>query len=522
MQLFFRYSFLLSMRIRLYCLPLYTIKTSMNKFLALTCAVVFLLKTVKAEIITYKAPESNLVNHTIKVDVRQGTGNWQPLDVYTADVAARFDAQRIIKKTAFTYFDCSGSVKLRVKLNLGNIKEVRIRPTAYGIKPEVKGNVVEFELNASQYVSLEVNGNIFENLQIFANPIENSRPTKADAQMLYFGPGIHKIGRMVIPSGKTVYVAGGAIVEGSFVIDHAENVRICGRGILTQHPVQGDSVKPQNTTGTFSKFRNDHLIIQNTNNISVDGIIELPKGYSILMGESKHVSISNFKAFSATGNADGIDIFCSQDIKLDHIYMRNSDDCIAIYGHRWNYYGNTSDITVNNAILWADVAHPLLIGTHGDTDHPDTLQNIRVQNITVLNHNENQLDYQGCISLNAGDSNLIRNASFENVEIEDIRKGQLFNLRVMYNRKYNTSPGLGIENILFRNVNYNGKQANMSVIAGYDDKRGIRNVIFENLKINGILIYDKMPGKPGFYKTSDMANIFVGEHVDEIQFLRKD
>ena len=46
--------------------------------------------------------------------------------------------------------------------------------------------------------------------------------------------------------------------------------------------------------------------------------------------------------------------------------------------------------------------------------------------------------------------------------------------------------------------------------------------LFENLKINGTLIYDKMPGKPGFYKTSDMANIFVGEHVDGVQFLRKD
>ncbi|SEO91074.1 Glycosyl hydrolases family 28 [Mucilaginibacter gossypiicola] len=494
----------------------------MNKFLALTCATILLLQTAKAQIITYKAPESNLVNHTIKVDVRQGKGNWLPVDVYKANVAARFDAQQIIKKTAFSYFDCSGPVRLRVKLNQGVIKDVRIRPANYGIKPEVKGDFIEFELNPSQYVSLEVNGNIFENLQIFANPIETNRPTKNDAQTLYFGPGIHKVGRMVVPSGKTIYVAGGAIVEGSLIIDHAENIRICGRGILTQHPVQSDSSALKKTATTPSKFRNDHLIIQNSNNISVDGIIELPTGYSILMGESKHVSISNFKAFSSSGNADGIDIFCSEDIKLDHIYMRNSDDCIAIYGHRWDYYGNTSDITINNAILWADVAHPLLIGTHGDTDHPDTLQNIKVQNLTILDHHENQVDYQGCISLNAGDSNLIRNVSFENVEIEDIRKGQLFNLRVMYNHKYNTSPGMGIENILFRNVNYNGTHANMSVIAGYDDQHKIRNIIFENLKINGTLIYDQMPGKPAFYKTGDMANIFIGEHVDGIQFLRKD
>jgi hypothetical protein len=27
-----------------------------------------------------------------------------------------------------------------------------------------------------------------------------------------------------------------------------------------------------------------------------------------------------------------------------------------------------------------------------------------------------------------------------------------------------------------------------------------------------------MPGKPKWYKTADMANIFVGEHVEGIEF----
>src|SRR5690606_39407575 len=43
-----------------------------------------------------------------------------------------------------------------------------------------------------------------------------------------------------------------------------------------------------------------------------------------------------------------------------------SDDCIAIYGHRWSYYGDTRNITVRNSVLWADVAHPTMVGIHGD------------------------------------------------------------------------------------------------------------------------------------------------------------
>jgi len=45
----------------------------------------------------------------------------------------------------------------------------------------------------------------------------------------------------------------------------------------------------------------------------------------------------------------------------------------------------------------------------------------------------------------------------------------------------------------------------------------VKNVVFENLVINGTLISDGMR-KPGWYKTSDMAGIFVGEHVEGIPF----
>lgn len=41
---------------------------------------------------------------------------------------------------------------------------------------------------------------------------------------------------------------------------------------------------------------------------------------------------------------------------------------MAIYAHRWDYYGDTRDIAVKNSTLWADVARPINVGTHGNTD----------------------------------------------------------------------------------------------------------------------------------------------------------
>jgi hypothetical protein len=42
-------------------------------------------------------------------------------------------------------------------------------------------------------------------------------------------------------------------------------------------------------------------------------------------------------------------------------------------------------------------------------------------NINILDEHENQIDYQGCLALNVGDENFIRNIYFENIRIADIR-----------------------------------------------------------------------------------------------------
>ncbi len=135
------------------------------------------------------------------------------------------------------------------------------------------------------------------------------------------------------------------------------------------------------------------------------------------------------------------------------------------------------------------------------------LENLNYINIDILDHKEAQIDYQGCLSIDAGDNNLVRNVRFENIRIEDFRQGQLVNIRVFFNSKYCTSPGRGVENVLFKDITYNGKNAAMSIIAGYNEQRKVKNIVFENLVINGRLIADDMKEKPGWYKTSDMANI---------------
>lgn len=479
----------------------------------------YVTQICRAEVIVYPAPKCNLISKAYILKVKDQSSGWKKVDIYKANVAGQAGYKISTKKTSFAYFDCSGRVDVSVTVMSGTVKQVKIRPLAYGVVPKINGNTITFSLNVSQNISVEVNGDIFENLQIFANPIETSHPLLTDTNVIYFGPGIHKIGKKKLVSDKTVYIAGGAIVQGSFVAEHVKNIIISGRGILTQAYEPDNAITTKKPESLVYRNVNDQINIQFSQNISISGIVVIPRKYSVLIGQSKNVKISDIKSFSCEGNADGIDIFCSSGVLIDHVFMRNSDDCIAIYGHRWSFYGNVDDVTVRNSVLWADVAHPILVGTHGDTAHPDTLQNIKFENIDILDQHENQIDYQGCLALNAGDDNLIRNVRFDGINIEHIRKGQLVNLRVMFNHKYNTSPGRGIEDVYFKNIAYTGQFANTSIISGYDDNRKINNITFENLKVNGKIITDNMKDKPVFYKTGDMINFFIGEHVDGLRFI---
>lgn len=459
-----------------------------------------------------------------RLRVRSEEGTWTPVPVYAVpvtrgiNVEATYQAARTGQKappartlTSVAFFDFHGALEVEATWLHAVPRSVRLRPYALGITATLAGNTARFVLHNPVNLSLEPDGELFHNLQIFAGSPEATKPTAQAPHVLYYGPGLHEIGTVIVPSHTTVYLDGGAVVSGSFLLSHVEDVRILGRGILT-------SPDHLLAATTHAAPQHDAIRVEYARNVVIDGIVEMPSSYTVLVGQSSNITVRNLKSFSAAGNNDGIDVFSSQQVLIEHVFLRNSDDNIALYAHRWNYSGDLVDITVRDATLWADVAHPILVGTHGNTAHPETLEHLRFENIDILDQREPQIDYQGCMSLNAGDSNLIRDVVFDNVRIDDIRMGQLFNLRVMFNRKYNTSPGRGIENVVFRNISYNGTAANPSIIAGYDDQRAVRNVRFEHLAIRGTIISDTMPGKPGFYQTADVARIFVGEHVENLHF----
>ncbi len=191
---------------------------------------------------------------------------------------------------------------------------------------------------------------------------------------------------------------------------------------------------------------------------------------------------------------------------LDNVFMRNSDDCIALYNHRWNWWGGSDNITVQNTILWADIAHPINVGGHGDPNSPtgEIIENLVFRNIDILEHDEDDVPYQGCMAIDAGDRNRVKNILFEDIRVESIQEGRLFHINVRFNGKYDKQPGQSIDGVTFRNITYNGVGENPSLIKGLDKDRMVRDVIFENVVVNG-------------KKMKDLNGFITNEYIERIE-----
>ena len=129
-----------------------------------------------------------------------------------------------------------------------------------------------------------------------------------------------------MPSGKTLYIAGGAVVRGGVILNNTMNTKVIGRGVL-DHPAFG---------GVEAMF---------ANNLTIDGIIvndynnANSGGNGVLVGSSTNVSINNIKLLAFQRWSDGIDTYNVNNVTINDVFIRTGDDSISVYGSRWGMVG---------------------------------------------------------------------------------------------------------------------------------------------------------------------------------------
>lgn len=459
-------------------------------------------------VITYAAPEGAPLKDDYDVFIQpRGHKEWTKIDTYMAKVnALQKDGKHKISEISYCLFDFTGDVFVKVVSKNRKFQSARIRPDYRGtIASILNDSTVKFLLFQPENVSVEFDGDISNNLLVFTSkPTISKEEAEAEARksgrkFQYFAPGIYHQKTIPVGSNTTVYLAGGAYVTGTFAIEDAENVSILGRGIA--RPERG--------------YEGCH--VYRSKNVVIDGLVV----NTCPIGESHNVTLHDVRSISHPQWGDGLNVFGgSSDILFDRVFCRNSDDCTTAYATRKGFKGSVRNVRMTNSTLWADVAHPIFIGLHGNPAVGDSIVGLKYDNLDIICQDESQIDYQGCLAINCGDGNYVKDVLFDNIRIEGIRRGSITHVKVGWNQKYCTAAGAGVENVTFRNVRLYGKQPHLSIITGYDAQHKVKNVIFEGLKINGRAVYDEMPGKPKWHVTSDYVPMFVGSHVENLKFIK--
>ncbi|UCD49173.1 MAG: hypothetical protein JSW27_16770 [Phycisphaerales bacterium] len=250
-----------------------------------------LASQVRAGVVTYPAPDgaARAADFRVRVD-------GQAQFVYDSEIAA------------FVSFSFSKSVHVAVTPQKA-FSRVDIRPKHRNVAFTIENGTIQFDLDEPCQLSIELDGDIERPLFLFANPVEKKVPKPDDKRVRYFGPGrIHEAGEIVLESGQTLYIAGGAVVRGRVRAEGAKNVKVRGRGILD---------------GSHRDYKTQMLKFSECTNVDLEGITILNSyGWTVVPVKSDNVKIDNVKIVGWRDN-DG-DWATVENIRFEDIRVEDS------------------------------------------------------------------------------------------------------------------------------------------------------------------------------------------------------
>jgi len=263
-------------------------------------------------------------------------------------------------------FAMSGKVHVTITslVNERNIVTCSIRPLAYGIHPEVKGNTISFDLDQPRYLVIFFNEEpTFQSpgLLLFAEPEETHAPKLGDAGVvnildykvdhtgktvetakinqaisdvsarpgggvLFFPRGAYLTGTVMMQSNVRLYVDAGAVIKGSrrnadyvsppvpagarplralFVFNNVENAGLTGRGAVDMegYPWLWHDFQPDMGDG---KSRSEEGLVNDPHGTGVKGYIVNHcrnisfQGLLLLRSAYWTVTVSDTQGFTST------------------------------------------------------------------------------------------------------------------------------------------------------------------------------------------------------------------------------
>lgn len=440
----------------------------------------------------------------------------------------------------WTTFSFDGEVTVEARrLDGQSISSCTVRPKTLGIKPDIQGNKCIFTLTEQVQISVEIdepkvitqaiNGigtvtkEIVKNpLFVFAEALEQDAPTASGDGVIYFGPGIHEIGKnFLIPNNTEVYIAGGAYVIGTLTAGkNPANIRIRGRGILSGKGLQ-ESHSEHNSW-------NNHAITFTSGNkgynLEIDGITITDPIRSCIVSYNT-VDIRNLKLFSWNHRNDGI--VAGNNSIIEKSFIKVQDDNLKLY------YSNQ---TIRDLVIWQQTAGAVF---KFSWDLKRVAQNNLIENIDII-HSDVFTDYTTAevdrpdlqstsavfSSMGFQEGAAFQNNTFRGIRIEEKHLLRLMSLRMVSTHQSPTSTSTWgdsdptakklIRNVVIEDLSLNGTPYKQSTL--YGNMGGtISDIQFRNLTVGNTLINNKWEFNSrldgiGFLTAGNVSNLNVSQH----------
>ena len=493
-------------------------------------------------VVTWPAPREERLfpDYTLRV-------NGQTVPVYACRVSAMpFNQgwpgyQRPLDQTefaGFAYWEMSGPVRVEVTV-ARPFRSVVVRPSSRGIRPVANGSRITFELSRPGQVTVELDGT-HHALHLFADAPEAAPPQPDQPNVLYFGPGVHRPGRILLKSGQTVYVAGGAVVYTAIEGRGVHGVRILGRGIID--------------TSEFARdVGGGSIHLEDCSDVKIDGVILRDSDlYGLSAFGSRDLEISDVKLIGFWRyNTDGMDMCNTQNVTVRNSFIRSFDDSMVLKGVKGDSGGARPlpgqsydsqperNLRISGLVIWCDWGRALEIGA--ETSAPE-MADVVFRDIDIIRNTHIALDIQH------SDRAAIHDIRFENVRVEVDDSNPVPTIQERPAQKYNpnatrpagacggcaTLPGRmdylpnllvivihptaitqdkeqgTVRDVVFKDISVTGKTLPPSAFTGFDATHDVRGVTIENLRFNGRAI-----------TTAADAHLQIGQYVQDVRLTGK-
>ena len=394
----------------------------------------------------------------------------------------------------------------------------KILPDNLGIESTRVDNTITYQVSDTTAKLSFVFDNDYKGstLHLFTNPIDDDAPTESIGNVIYYGPGYHRLyetnaKKLSLQSDYTIYLAGGAVLEGCAVGQNVENVTITGSGMmLSYHP---DSEWPADKHGRC-------VSLKGCKNIAIKNImshVHRTKDWTTVVQDSSNVAFENYKVVSPQwASTDAMGIINSSDVNIKNSFLRSADDTITLKGLADTPESGLpiENITVEHTQLWNEVNSAMVVGEEARAQY---YKNIRFSDIDVLfsyddKYYHGQLDERSVMSIVLLNGTSVEDIVWENIRVNECERLVCFKFTDTFYMGSTvgdqSTPGY-IKNVTVKNVTSNSTSdseiANEILIQGWDENKTISNVAFENIVINGEKLL-----------STDTENFVTNDYVSDI------